>query len=214
MGLAIRSQRPQESPDRAPEGDNGFLARRDQIGVWRIRASVNGRSVKFHDFNGSRPLTRITSWESRNVPALHQPQRVRCPHDSRRCGQHGGTVFGHGGRFLDHRCVGAGSTAAGHRTSAPGSAGLGLPIDVASPELWQGCSVENHGGVTLDDVVIDDYDEILWRLRSLYGLKNFVGQQVCAISPEYAKPRYDPRHLCDVVGNRPNAPVRWAAAAT
>jgi hypothetical protein len=41
--------------------------------------------------------------------------------------------------------------------------GVQAGLKVPSPELWQGCSVDNHGGVTLDDVVIDDYDEILWR---------------------------------------------------
>ena len=35
--------------------------------------------------------------------------------------------------------------------------------------------------MTLDDVVVDDYDEVLWRLRALYGLKNFVGQRIVAL---------------------------------
>jgi len=54
-------------------------------------------------------------------------------------------------------------------------------------ELWRECSAENHGGVTLDDVVIDDYDEILWRLRALYGLKNFVGQRIVALGGPQGK---------------------------
>lgn len=78
--------------------------------------------------------------------------------------------------------------------------GVQAGLKVPSPELWQGCSVENHGGVTLDDVVIDDYDEILWRLRALYGLKNFVGQRIVALggpqgkwdstAPDVARTRY------------------------
>jgi len=78
--------------------------------------------------------------------------------------------------------------------------GVQAGLKVPSPELWQGCSVENHGGVTLDDVVIDDYDEILWRLRALYGLKNFVGQRIVALggpqgkwdstAPDVARERY------------------------
>ena len=54
--------------------------------------------------------------------------------------------------------------------------------------------------MTLDDVVIDDYDEILWRLRALYGLNNFVGQRIVALggpqgnwdstAPDVARERY------------------------
>ena len=61
-------------------------------------------------------------------------------------------------------------------------------------------SADNHGGVTLDDVVVDDYDEVLWRLRALYGLKNFVGQRIVALGgpqgkwdaqrPDVARKRY------------------------
>ncbi len=71
---------------------------------------------------------------------------------------------------------------------------------VPSPELWQQTSADNHGGVTLDDVVVDDYDEVLWRLRGLYGLKNFVGRRMLALggalgkwdatAPEVARKRY------------------------
>ena len=39
----------------------------------------------------------------------------------------------------------------------------------------------NHGGPSIHDVVIDDYGEVLWRLRALYGLKNFVGQRIVAL---------------------------------
>jgi len=35
--------------------------------------------------------------------------------------------------------------------------------------------------VSLDDVVVDSYDEMLWRLRSMYGLKNARGTKVLAI---------------------------------
>ncbi len=39
-------------------------------------------------------------------------------------------------------------------------------------------SVDN---VSTDDIVIDNYDEILWRLRSLYGLKNTTGKKIIAV---------------------------------
>jgi hypothetical protein len=71
---------------------------------------------------------------------------------------------------------------------------------VPSPELWSQNTADNHGGVTLDDVVVDDYDEVLWRLRALCGLKNFVGQRMLALggalgkwdqtAPEVARTRY------------------------
>jgi len=35
--------------------------------------------------------------------------------------------------------------------------------------------------VDMDDVVVDDYDEILWRLRALYGLKNTLGSRIISI---------------------------------
>ena len=35
--------------------------------------------------------------------------------------------------------------------------------------------------VSVKDVVVDDYEEILWRLRALYGLKNTIGRRVVVI---------------------------------
>lgn len=73
-------------------------------------------------------------------------------------------------------------------------------LKTPSPELWQQNSADNHGGATLDDLVVDDYDEVLWRLRALYGLKNFVGQRIVALggaggkwdveAPRVARERY------------------------
>jgi len=37
------------------------------------------------------------------------------------------------------------------------------------------------GGMDVWDVVVDDYNELLWRLRALYGLKNTVGTRIVAI---------------------------------
>lgn len=71
---------------------------------------------------------------------------------------------------------------------------------VPSPEVWNANNADNHGPVTLDDVVVDDYDEVLWRMRALYGLKNFVGQRILALggpqgkydatAPDVARERY------------------------
>jgi hypothetical protein len=37
------------------------------------------------------------------------------------------------------------------------------------------------GRVSVDDVVVDDYQDLLWRLRGLYGAKNFVGARIVAL---------------------------------
>ena len=48
-------------------------------------------------------------------------------------------------------------------------------------------SIQNHGGVHVDDVVVDDYQELLWRLRALYGIKNFVGARIVALGGPWGK---------------------------
>ncbi len=45
----------------------------------------------------------------------------------------------------------------------------------------------DHGGVHVEDVVVDDYDELLWRLRALYGLKNFIGTRIIALGGPWGK---------------------------
>jgi hypothetical protein len=52
-------------------------------------------------------------------------------------------------------------------------------------------SLHNHGGVFVDDVVVDDYEEVLWRLRALYGIKNFIGKRILALGGAWGK--YDER---------------------
>ena len=39
----------------------------------------------------------------------------------------------------------------------------------------------NPGGTDIYDVVVDDYNGILWRLRALYGVKNFIGSSIVAL---------------------------------
>ncbi len=58
----------------------------------------------------------------------------------------------------------------------------------------------NFAGVGVDDVVVDDYGDILWRLRALYGLKNFLGSRAvtigrasgkgCPRAPELCRDKY------------------------
>ena len=67
-------------------------------------------------------------------------------------------------------------------------------------ETCQEHSCSDHGAVHVDDVVVDDTDELLWRLRALYGVKNFVGARIVALggpwgkyapdAPEVARKRY------------------------
>ncbi len=45
----------------------------------------------------------------------------------------------------------------------------------------------NHGGVYIHDVVVDDCQELLWRLRALYGLKNFIGTRIVALGGPWGK---------------------------
>ncbi len=45
----------------------------------------------------------------------------------------------------------------------------------------------NHGGVYIYDVVVDDDQELLWRLRALYGLKNFIGSRIVALGGAWGK---------------------------
>jgi len=62
-------------------------------------------------------------------------------------------------------------------------------------------SARNHGGPTVHDVVVDDYQDVLWRLRALYGIKNFVGQRIVALggpqgkydgqAPQVARDKYE-----------------------
>ncbi len=45
----------------------------------------------------------------------------------------------------------------------------------------------NHGDLHVDDVVIDDVQELLWRLRALYGIKNFIGARIVALGGPWGK---------------------------
>jgi len=48
-------------------------------------------------------------------------------------------------------------------------------------------SCRDHGDVHVDDVVVDDTGELLWRLRALYGLKNFIGARIVALGGPWGK---------------------------
>jgi len=57
-----------------------------------------------------------------------------------------------------------------------------LWYEIAHPRFLRK-TVDEYGQPGMDayDVVVDDYREILWRLRALYGLKNSWGQRIVAI---------------------------------
>lgn len=42
-------------------------------------------------------------------------------------------------------------------------------------------SYRNPAGMDIHDVVVDDYGELMYRLRALYGVKNFIGQRIVAL---------------------------------
>jgi len=48
-------------------------------------------------------------------------------------------------------------------------------------------SCRDHGNVHVDDVVVDDQGELLWRLRALYGVKNFIGARIVALGGPWGK---------------------------
>lgn len=56
----------------------------------------------------------------------------------------------------------------------------------------------------VDDIVVDDYGEVLWRLRALYGLKNARGTKMLAVGglTAYSQPGQElgPTHAKDVWG--------------
>jgi L-fucose isomerase-like protein len=45
----------------------------------------------------------------------------------------------------------------------------------------------DHGPVHVDDVVVDDYEELRWRLRALYAIKNFFGTRIVALGGPWGK---------------------------
>ncbi|MBN2093270.1 twin-arginine translocation signal domain-containing protein [candidate division KSB1 bacterium] len=42
-------------------------------------------------------------------------------------------------------------------------------------------SFRNPAGMTIHDVIVDDYDEISYKLRALFAVKNFIGQKIIAL---------------------------------
>jgi len=64
-------------------------------------------------------------------------------------------------------------------------------LKTGTPEELAKNTARNHGAPTTRDVVVDDYREVAWRLRALYGLKNFIGQRIVALGG--AQGKYDPQ---------------------
>jgi hypothetical protein len=57
-----------------------------------------------------------------------------------------------------------------------------LWYEIAHPRFLRK-TVDEYGqpGMTVDDVVVDSQDDLLWRMRALYGLKNTLGKRVVAV---------------------------------
>jgi len=58
---------------------------------------------------------------------------------------------------------------------------------LGTDDIPQQNNAANHGDVHVDDVVIDDIQELLWRLRALYGIKNFIGARIVALGGPWGK---------------------------
>ncbi|UCC22587.1 MAG: sugar isomerase, partial [Planctomycetota bacterium] len=57
-----------------------------------------------------------------------------------------------------------------------------LWYEIAHPRFLRKTTDEfKEPGMDVWDIVVDDYDEVLWRLRALYGLKNTMGTKIVAI---------------------------------
>ncbi len=59
-------------------------------------------------------------------------------------------------------------------------------LQTGSPAPGQNSCLD-HGAVHVEDVVVDDDNELLWRLRALYGLKNFIGARIVALGGPWGK---------------------------
>jgi hypothetical protein len=57
-----------------------------------------------------------------------------------------------------------------------------LWYEIAHPRFLRKTTDEfKEPGMDVWDIVVDNYDEVLWRLRSLYGLKNTLGTRIVAV---------------------------------
>jgi len=63
-------------------------------------------------------------------------------------------------------------------------------LSTGDEESGQDASASSRGA-SVYDVVVDDYQEVLWRLRALYGVKNFVGARIIALGGAWGK--YSPQ---------------------
>ncbi len=59
-------------------------------------------------------------------------------------------------------------------------------LETGRPEPGR-TSYLDHGGVHVEDVVVDSYDGLLWRLRALYAIKNFLGTRIVALGGPWGK---------------------------
>ncbi|MCJ7675815.1 MAG: twin-arginine translocation signal domain-containing protein [Sedimentisphaerales bacterium] len=59
---------------------------------------------------------------------------------------------------------------------------VSLWYEIAHPHFLRRATDEyKNPNMDIWDIVVDDYDEVLWRLRALYGLKNALGTRIIAI---------------------------------
>jgi hypothetical protein len=56
-----------------------------------------------------------------------------------------------------------------------------LWYEIAHPRYFRKTVDDPYPGLTTDDIVVDSHEEVLWRLRGLYGLKNALGKRIVAL---------------------------------
>ncbi len=58
-----------------------------------------------------------------------------------------------------------------------------LWYEIAHPKLLRSATDKyTHKNMNIDDIVVDEYDDVLWRLRALFGLKNIKGTKLVAVN--------------------------------
>jgi len=83
-----------------------------------------------------------------------------------------------------------------------------LWYEIVHPRLLRNASDEyTHQNLHIDDIVVDDYDEVLWRLRALFGLHNIKQTTIVSINGTGAWGS-DPDEVQEIVRSKWNLNVK------
>ena len=57
-------------------------------------------------------------------------------------------------------------------------------------------SLRNYHGMSPDDIIVDDYDEMRWKMNALYGLHNLLGKKIVALGGASGKTDFNGTRAC------------------